>query len=53
MIVDLVGEPENFPGIKNIFWIERALDFAHDVEKRVAKLIAHVFGARDPDTVLG
>ena len=53
MIVDLVGEAENFSWIENIFWIECALDLAHDIEQRVAKLIAHVLGARDADSVLG
>src|ERR1700737_3029272 len=32
VIVDLVGEPENFSGIENIFWIERALVLAHDIQ---------------------
>src|SRR5438309_2325546 len=51
VIVDLVGEPENFSGIENVFRVERALDFAHDIEERVTELLAHVFRARDPDSV--
>src|ERR1700736_370708 len=53
VIVDLVGEPENFSGIENIFWIERALDLAHDIQERIAELLAHVFRAGDPDSVFG
>src|SRR5207248_2579486 len=53
VIVDLVSETENLSGIKNIFRIERAFDLAHDVKQRVAELIAHVFGAGNPDAVLG
>ena len=53
VIVDLVGEPKDFSGIENIFWIERALDFAHDVEERVPELLAHVLRARDSDAMLG
>src|ERR1700731_561695 len=53
VIVDLVSEPENFPGIENVFWVERALDLAHDIQKRVSELITHVFRARDPDSVFG
>src|SRR5207253_8440315 len=47
MIVDPVGESKNFSGVENVFWIERLLDFAHDVEKRIAELVAHIFRARD------
>src|SRR5205823_461491 len=53
VIVDLVGESENFSGIENVFWVERFLDLAHDVEERVSELIAHVFRPRDPDPVFG
>src|SRR5206468_8577230 len=53
VIVDLVGESENLSGIENIFRIERALDLAHDVEERVAELVAHVFRACYSDPVLG
>src|SRR6266545_1589965 len=35
VIVDLIGEAENFSGIKNVFRVERALDFTHYVEQRV------------------
>ncbi len=44
---------ENFPGIENIFRIERIFDFAHHFEQLVPELLAHVFRARDADAVLG
>ena len=44
---------ENFSRVKNVFWIERAFDFAHHSEQLVTELLAHVFGAGDADTVLG
>ena len=53
VVVDLVGEAKNFPGIENVFGIKGALDFAHHIEQRVAELVAHVFGARNSDSVLG
>src|SRR3989442_15938483 len=53
MIVDLVGEAENFSGIENIFRIEGAFDFPHHIEERIAKLLAHVLCARNADSVLG
>ena len=54
MVVDLVATvAEKFPRIKNVLRIECALNLAQDFEELVAELIAHVFGARDADTVLG
>src|SRR4029077_14925925 len=53
VIVDLVCESENLSRIENVSRIERAFDLAHDVEQRVAELVAHVFGARDADAMLG
>src|SRR5260370_29335791 len=53
MIIDLVGEAENFSRIENIFRSEGAFDFPHHIEERIAKLLAHVLGARDADSVLG
>ena len=54
MIVDLVPAiSENFSRIKNVFRIERIFDCAHHTEQLVPELLAHVFGARDTDTVLG
>src|SRR5256885_845153 len=53
VIVDLVCEPKNFSGIKNILRVEGAFDLPHHVQQRVAKLVAHVFGAGDADAVLG
>src|SRR5262249_9652106 len=54
MIVDLVVTvAENFPRIENVLWIKCALDLAQDFKQLVAELVAHVFGARDADTVLG
>ena len=44
---------ENFSRVENVFWIEQSLDLAHDLEQLVAKLLSHVFRARDADTVLG
>ena len=44
---------EIFPRIENILWIERAFDFAHHLQQLIAKLVVHVFGARDADAVLG
>ena len=44
---------ENFPRIKKVLRIECALDLAHDFKQLVAELVAHVFGARDADAVLG
>src|SRR6266404_9793827 len=59
-IVDRVPVPvrlapvvEDFAGIKNVFRIERVFNFAHDAEQLIAQLLAHVFGARDTDSVLG
>jgi len=62
MIVDtmtdglpLLRDPylENFPRIENILGIERAFDFAHHLQQLIAKLVAHIFGARDAHTMLG
>src|SRR4029453_2234673 len=60
MIVDFVaGGPavrpylENFSRVENIFGIERAFDFAHHLQQLIAKLVAHIFGARDAHAVLG
>src|SRR5262249_6119095 len=53
MIVDPVDKSKNLSRIENVFWIERALDFAHDVEECVAELVTHVFGARDANAMLG
>src|SRR5262249_16313879 len=53
MIVDLVGESENFPRVENVFRIECALDLAHDVEESITELIAHIFRSRDADAMLG
>ena len=44
---------ENFSGIENVFRVEGSFDLAQYVEQLVAELIAHVFGARDADAVLG
>src|SRR5689334_16360084 len=52
MTVDLIREPKNFSGIENVFRIKGVLDLAHHIQKRVAQLVAHVFGARYADTVL-
>src|SRR5437762_901369 len=54
MIVDLVPAiAEDFSRIENVFRIERIFDFAHYLEQFIAKLVAHVFSARDADAVLG
>ena len=60
MIIDSVSMPvrlgpirENFSRVENIFGIERAFDFAHHLQQLIAKLVAHIFGARDADAVLG
>ena len=60
MIVDSVLMPvrlgpicKNFSRIENIFWIERSLDLTHYPEQLIAELVAHVFRARDADTMLG
>src|SRR6266511_6319425 len=53
MVVDRVlAIGENFPWIKNVFWIEGPLNLSHDAEQLVSELLAHVFGARDADAVL-
>ena len=44
---------KNFSRIENIFGIERAFDFAHHFQQLIAKLVAHVFGARDAHAMLG
>jgi hypothetical protein len=44
---------ENFSRVKNIFGIERAFDFAHHFQQLIAKLVAHIFGARDANAVFG
>ena len=43
---------ENFSRVKNIFGIERSFDFAHHFQQLIAKLVAHIFGARDANAVL-
>src|SRR5262249_464330 len=53
VIVDLVTEAKNLSGIENIFWIERALDLAHNSEQGITELVTHVFCARDTDPVFG
>src|SRR5205809_5107226 len=54
MIVDSVPAiGENFSWIENVFRIERSLDLAHYAEQLISELIAHVFRARDANTVLG
>jgi hypothetical protein len=60
MIVDSVLMPvrlgpirENFSRVENILGIERAFDFAHHLQQLIAKLVAHIFGARDAHAVLG
>src|SRR5262245_45794904 len=54
MTVDLVSIiRENLSRVENILGIERAFDFAHQLEQLVAKLVAHIFGARDTHAVLG
>ena len=54
MTIDFVPAiREDFAGIEDIFRIERAFDFTHHFEQLIAKLIAHVFGARDTDAMLG
>src|SRR5437762_10151331 len=59
MIVDFVVMPvrlgpirENFSRVENIFGIKCAFDFAHHLQQLIAKLVAHIFGARDADAVL-
>ena len=59
MTVDFVSMPvrlgpirENFSGIENILRIERVFDFTHHLEQLIAKLVAHIFGARDTHAVL-
>src|SRR5437660_5282087 len=50
MIIDFVAViRENFSRIENVFGIERAFDFAHHLQQLIAKLVAHIFGARDAD----
>src|SRR5262245_40473583 len=44
---------ENFSRIESILRIEHEFDFAHHLEQLVAKLVAHIFGARDAYAVLG
>src|SRR5437763_3240781 len=44
---------KNFSWIENAFRIERSLDLAHYSEQLIAELLAHVFRARDANTVLG
>ena len=44
---------KNFSRIENAFWVERSLDLAHYSEQLIAELLAHVFRARDANTVLG
>src|SRR5947208_15820229 len=54
MIVDLMTTvAENFSRIENVLRIECTLDLAQDFKQFVAELVAHVFGARDADPVLG
>src|SRR2546423_153480 len=60
MIVDTIADGpavrpylENFSWVENIPGIERAFDFAHHLQQLIAKLVAHIFGARDADAVLG
>ena len=53
MIIDLVpAVVEDFSGIENVFRIECMFDCAHHFEQLVAQLFAHVFRARDADSVL-
>src|SRR5437762_7394387 len=59
MIVDFVADGpavrpylEDFSRIENIPGIERAFDFAHHLQQLIAKLVAHIFGARDANAVL-
>src|SRR5262249_21973801 len=44
---------ENFSRVENILGIERAFDFMHHLQQVIAKLVAHIFGARDTHAVLG
>src|SRR5213076_2741698 len=60
MIVDSVTDGpavhpygENFSRIENVFRIEHSLDLTHYSEQLIAKLLLHVFRARDADAVLG
>ena len=32
--------PYLFAGIKNVLWVKRVLDLAHDIQERVAEVIA-------------
>src|SRR6185312_12473525 len=59
MIVDFVATSvrlapicKNFSRVENILGIERAFDFAHHLQQLIAKLVAHIFGARDAHTML-
>src|SRR5207248_3030458 len=52
--VDLkIAGAENFPRVHPVARIENAFDLTHCSEQLVAQLFAHVFRARDADTVLG
>ena len=59
MIVDFVATVrlaairKNFSRVENIFGIERAFYFAHYFQQLIAKLVAHIFGARDVNAVPG
>src|SRR5262249_48840203 len=54
MTVDFVSTiRENFSRIENILGIEGTFDFAHHLQQLVAKLVAHIFGARDAHAMLG
>src|SRR4030095_8119624 len=54
VVVDLVTAIlKNFSRIENVSWIERLFNLAQYPEQLVPELIAHVFGARDADAVLG
>src|SRR5438046_10182207 len=48
-----LASAENFSRIHPAEGIDNAFDFAHRYEQIVAQLFAHVFGARDTDTMLG
>src|ERR1051325_11563475 len=54
MVVDLVTTvAENFPRIETVLRIKCVLNLAQDFEQFVAELVAHVFSARDADSMLG
>src|SRR4029077_16700220 len=53
MTVRLGPSGKNLSRIENVFRIEDSLDLAHYSEQLISELLLHVFGAHDPDTVLG